>query len=284
MSRSRNIWISALVVFILTVACVGSAVPSTSTPSPNDVATVVAATMQAITPQNTPTSIPATTADSPTAVPPTLPVVAPSPVLPNATRINFLTGATAGVVSAPIQPGQTQYYVLRAMQGQPMIVNVGSLNNDVTLSINTQGGTSLLSASTKQTTWQGRLPTTEDYYFGIYGGATTENFTLSVQIPSRIQIAQGADKAILTGQTSGGYNVDYVAFAAQDQIMSLEVSSQANNAVLAVWGFADGQPYLRYVTEQTSFSMKLPSTQDYIIEVVPRAGSVVKYTLVVRFQ
>ncbi len=281
--RGKNILVSALVVLLITVACVGSAAPSVPTTSPNDVATVVAATMQAITPQNTPTSIPAT-AIPPTLVPPTLPVVAPTPVLPNATRINFLTGATAGVVSAPIQPGQTQYYVLQAMQGQPMIVMVDSLNHDVTLSINTQGGTSLLSASAKQTTWQGRLPTTEDYYLGIYGGATMENFTLTVQIPARIQIAQGADKAILSGQTAGGYNVDYVAYAVQGQTMSLNLNSQGNSVVLSVWGFADGQPYLRYVTEQTSFSMKLPSTQDYIIEVVPRAGAVVSYSLVVKFQ
>lgn len=281
--RGKHILISALAVLLITVACIGSAAPTVPTASPNDIATVVAATMQAITPQNTPTSVPPTTVP-PTPVPPTLPVIAPTPVLPNATRINFLTGATAGVVSAPIQPGQTQYYVLQAMQGQPMIVMVDSLNHDVTLSINTQGGTSLLSASAKQSTWQGSLPTTEDYYLGIYGGATTENFTLTVQIPARIQIAQGANKAILTGQTAGGYNVDYVAYATQGQTMDLNLNVQGNNAVLAVWGFADGQPYLRYVVEQTSFSMTLPSTQDYIIEVVPKAGAVVNYTLVVKFQ
>ena len=284
MTRSKQLWISTLAVILLTVACVGSAAPSVPTASPNDVATVVAATMEAISPQSTPTSVPATASNPPTPIPPTFPVVPPTPVLPNATRINFLAGATTGVVSAPIQASQTQYYVLKALQGQPMIVDVGSLNNDVTLSITTQGGTSLLSASARQTTWQGRLPITEDYFIGIYGGATTENFTLSVEIPSRIQIPQGADKDILTGQTVAGYNVDYVAFAIQAQVMSLELNSQGNSAALTVWGFSDGQPYLRSVTGQTSFSMKLPSTQDYIIEVVPKAGAVVNYTLVIRIQ
>ncbi len=283
MTRSKRIWISALAVLFLTAACIGTSAPAAPTLSSNEVATVVAATMQAIPPQNTPTTAPAATA-SPTPIPPTPTFSAPTPVLPNATRINFLTGATAGVVSAPIQPGQTQYYVLQAMQGQPMIVNVSSLNNDVTLSINTQGGTSLLSASAKQTTWQGQLPATEDYYFGIYRGATTENFTLSVQIPARIQIPQGKDKVVLTGQTVAGYTVDYVAYALQGQVMSLELNSQGNQAALTVWGFADGQPYLRSVTEQTSFSMKLPSTQDYIIEVVPKAGATINYSLLVRFQ
>ena len=59
--------------------------------------------------------------------------------------------------------------------------------------------------------------------------------------------------------------------------------------VFCKWGdvdlcFSDGQPYVRYVSEQTSFSFKLPSTQDYIIEVVPRAGSVVSFLLNVQIQ
>jgi hypothetical protein len=274
---------AGLGMLLLTAACAGSATPAFPILSSNDVATVVAATMLAIAPQSTPTFQLQTSA-SPTPIPPTFPVIAPTAVLPPASRINFLTGATEGVVSAPIQPGQTQYYVLKALQGQRMSVTVDSVNQDVTLSITTQGGTSLLSSGSKLTFWQGPLPQTEDYYMGVYGGATPENFTLNVIIPSRIQIAQGATKAILTGQTVGGYNVTYAAYGIQGQVMALDLNGVGKNAVLAVHGFVDGQPYLRYVTETTSFSMKLPSTQDYIIEVVPRAGMVVNYTLIVKFQ
>jgi hypothetical protein len=46
-------------------------------------------------------------------------------------------------------------------------------------------------------------------------------------------------------------------------------------------GFDDGQPYLRYVTERTDFSMQLPASEDYIIGVMPRAGTVVPFTLTV---
>jgi hypothetical protein len=272
-------------ILIATTACLGSE-PAVPTTSPNAVGTVVAATIFALTQQaalNTPTSIPATKAP-PTPIPPTFPPVGPTPVLPNATRINFLTGATTGVVEAPIQPGQTQFYVLKALQGQPMIVMVNSLNGDVTLSLKTQGGTTMLNPSAKQSTWQGILPQTEDYYIGVYGGASTENFTLSVQIPARIQFAQGADSATVSGKTAGGYNVAYVLFAGQNQRMNLSLNGVGSNAVLSVYGFTDGQPYLRYVTEQTTFDFKLPATQDYIVQVVPRAGMVVSYTLVVKIK
>lgn len=280
MTKTKQLWMAALAVLALTVACIGTAAP---TISPNAVATIVAATMQAITPLATSTSIPPT-ATPPTPIPPTFPPIGPTAIVPAATRINFLTGATTGQVSAPIQPGQTQYYVLKALQGQPMIVMAFSLNNDVTLSVQTQGGTFLLNPASRRSTWQGMLPQTEDYYLGVYGGASTENFTLSVEIPSRIQFAQGKDSATVSGKTVAGYNVAYTVFASRGQKMTVNLNGVGNDAALAIYGFTDGQPYVRSVTEQTSFSFKLPATQDYIIEVVPRGGQVVNYTLVVEIK
>lgn len=271
--------IGLIALSILTTACTGSA-PSIPTASPNQVGTVVAATIFAITQQaalNAPTAIPAT-AIPPTSIPPTLPPVAPTQVLPAATRINFLTGATGAAVTGTIQANQALYYVLNAAQGQPMIVDLISSNADATVSVKTAGGTSLLNNGQSLNTL---LPISGDYYFAIRGGAAAQNFTLSVNIPARIKFAAGKDSATVSGQTAGGYTVSYVLFAGKDQKMSLNLNGAGNNAVLAVYGFSDGQPYLRYVTEQTNFSFKLPSTQDYIVQVWPRAGMVVNYTLAV---
>jgi hypothetical protein len=163
-------------------------------------------------------------------------------------------------------------------------VNVDSLNQDVTLSIKTQGGTTMLNAAAKQSTWQGSLPQTEDYYLTIHGGATTENFTLNVVIPARIKFPEGADTVKVTGKTVGGYNVLYTLFAIKDQKMSVDLSNLSGDAALTIYGFNDGQPYVRSVTEQTSFTFRLPSTQDYIVEVVPRAGSTVSYLMTIKIQ
>jgi hypothetical protein len=279
MYKTNQIWAAGIAVLTVTIACIGSTVP---TAAPNAVDTIVAATMRAITPANTATPLPsATPLSTPTFVIPTLPPVGSTLVPPAATRINFLSKATTGVVSGPIQPGQIQYFVINASQGQPMIVMVNSLNNDVTLSVRTQGGTWMLNAAAHQTAWQSMLPKTEDYYIGIYGGATTENFTLTVQIPSRIKFAQGSITATVSGQTVAGYNVAYTVLAIKSQLMTVNLNGVANSAALTIYGYSDGQPYLRSVTGQTSFNFKLPATQDYIIEVVPRAGQVVNYTLVV---
>ncbi len=279
--KRKQLLATALVVFATTVACLGSGTPAIPTISQNSVATVVAGTIQALTPRTT--FVPISTAP-PSLVPPTFPPVPPTPILPVANRIQFQTGTTTGVAAGTVQPGQTQFYVLTAMQGQPMIITLDSPGHDVTLSVRTQGGTFLLNPASGQAAWDGLLPATEDYYIGVSGGASSENFTLSIQIPARIQFAPGKDTAIVSGKTVGGYNVAYTLFAIQNQKMSVALNGTGGNAALSIYGFSDGQPYLRSVSEETTFSMNLPSSQDYIIEVVPRAGQVVDYTLVIKIK
>ncbi len=277
MVKTKHLWGVGLAVLMSTAACLGSALP---TAVPNAVDTIVAATMRAITPP--PTATPPATATSlvtPTFVIPTLPPVGSTSVPPAATRLNFLANATTGVVSGPIQPGQVQYFVLNASQGQPMIVMANSLNNDVTLSVRTKGGTTMLNPASHQTSWQSMLPKTEDYYIGVYGGATTENYTLTVVIPSRIKFLPNAVSATLSGKTVAGYNVAYTVLALKGQTMTVYLSGAGADAALTVYGYTDGQPYLRAALEQTTFTKKLPATQDYIIEVVPLSGKVLNYTL-----
>jgi hypothetical protein len=286
MTGSMRVTISVLLLFLS--ACGTLEISVEGTPTPNVAATGTIGALQAqnaelatrvamlnsATQPSTPMPPPQPTGSS---MPPTVPV-------PGATRLTFLNGATVGMVSAPIQAGQSQNYVLQAFQGQPMFVYVGSLNNDVTLSIKRQDGTTILSAAAQQTSWQGSLPQTENYYLTIHGGASTENFSLTVTVPSRIQFAAGADSATVSGKTVSGYDLSYTVFAAKGQNMSVDLENLSSKASLSIYGFTDGQRYVRSETGQTSFHFVLPSTQDYIIVVVPLAGSVVSYTITVKIQ
>src|SRR5512143_1349879 len=124
-----------------------------------------------------------------------------------ATRITFLSGATVGVVSAPIGAGQTQTYVLDVFQAQPMIVSLRSPNNDMTASIAYEDGSTLLSKSAHQDSWRGNLPKTGDYFLNVHGGAAAENFTLVVTVPLPVHFAQGTDSLTINGKTVAGYAV-----------------------------------------------------------------------------
>jgi hypothetical protein len=76
----------------------------------------------------------------------------------------------------------------------------------------------------------------------------------------------------------------YVAYAFAGQQMDVTINTDPEVAALTIWGFSDGQPYARAQNGVNEFSMTLPSTQDYIIQVVPQGGNVVDYELEIEIQ
>ena len=274
MNGKTSLGIASAVVLAAAVACYGEAPVSTS---PAAISTIVAATMRAITPQPP-------TAPRPTLTP-DLTLAAPtSAFLTTPLRINFLGGATTGIVSGPIAPGQMLSYVLQAGQGQPMLVQVVAPQKDVTLSIQTQGGTSLLSPSAKQSSWKGTLPQTEDYIVSLYGGAAAQQYTLIIEIVSRISFAKGTDSAKISAMAPAGYGVAYTVFALKDQKVDVELYGVGTNATLTIWGYADGQTYLKAAANRTSYTFTVPMTQDYILQIDPKGSQALDYTIYVKIE
>ncbi len=233
--------------------------------------------MRAITPAPaTPTASRASATSSPAVPTPTASVTA--------TRINFVSGATTGVVNGLIAAGQRLAFVLQANQGQPMLVRVDSPQNDVIVSIQTQGGTSLLSPAARQTSWQGTLPQSEDYVLTLFGAADVQEFTLTIEIVSRISLPIGSDQIKISGSTPSGYRVAYVVFALQGQKMDVELYGAGQHAALTVWGYANGKTYLRAANNKTSLSFAVPVTQDYFLEINPKVGANLNYVLYLRIQ
>jgi len=273
-----------IVVLTISFACNGAVPPGTPSLGEESAVTL---TTQALPTDASPTLTPLPTSTSipPTSIPPTstsLPAQTFS--LPAPKRINFAAGATYGTASGAIKSGQTQNFVMAAQQGQPMLAFVSSQNNDVTMSIITGSGITLLPASQAWSNWQGTLPATQDYYIQVIGGASEQDYSLWVSIPSRIQFAPGATSATVSGKTVDGYISSYVVAAQGGQTMDILLVPEPNVAALTVWGFSDGQPYIRAQMGSTTFNMQLPSTQDYIIDVVPQAGQEVNFTLRVEIQ
>ncbi len=264
-------------LILVTLACGGA-----PTPSLNDVSTIVAGTMQAIAPLTSATSQP-TTAPLPTNTLAPTPIP-PSSNLPAATRINFATGAThAGVEGSIGNSNYVYYYVVRASKDQPMLLSVLSPNDNVKMSVFGANGTILLPATQKQSGWQGILPATQDYYIGLTGPDAID-FMLDVLIPARIKFASGQNKIIITAQTVDLNGIMYVAYALAGQKMDVTINTDPSVAALTIYGFTDGQPYARAQNGVVDFSMVLPSTQDYIIHVVPHTAGTINYTLTVKIQ
>ena len=291
-SMAPRLALAALVLALL--AC--NAVAATPTPGFSALQTVVALTMQAGTahPSAIPTfsittPIPSVTPAGytplPTLIPPTsVAPVTPTFIPPAGTRLHFDIGTTQVVSNGNIQPGQSFVYYVRALEGQPMIASVDTPNGDATLAIYGANGVTLLPASQRTSNWQGELPSTQDYYFEVIGGSSVETFTLNVVIAARVQFDPGEIRAVFKGTTVNGFAVTYAAYARQGQKMDVVLDVVGESAGLTIWGFSDGEPYARAQNGVQDFSLRLPSTQDYMIQVVPRAGRVVDYTLTIKIK
>lgn len=280
--KTSVLLLSLLVTALALTACSGGA-----TLSQAQAATAAAATVEAMFPTATAAPLIITATPAPTEM--TVATATQLPAAPTATaasanaavRINFASGATFGIAQGNLQPGASQTFVLNGSKGQPFIISVNALNNDLYFSVTGKNGTVLLPAASRLSSWETELPTSQDYLVQVFAGTTDENFTLSVEMPSRISFASGAVSATVKGATVSGYQVSYVLNARKDQTMTVTLNAPANSAALTVYGYTDGQPYQRSVTGSTTFSMKLPSTQDYIVQVVPNASAVVQYSLTV---
>ena len=252
---------------------------------PSAAPNLVTATLENSKPAPTNTTAPVPpTAVPPTAVPPTAvpPTAAPAAtaIVPSPVRINFATGATTGIVENTIQTGQIQNYLVGASKDQPLLISIDCLNHDVIFSVvGLSDGKTLLHQADNTSSWQTMLTVTQDYLIRVYGGGSNEKYNLNVSTPARVNFASGAISATRNGTTPGGFNVAYALRANANQQMDLVLNAPAGAAVLSVYGYQDGNPYLRSVVEQTTFSLKLPATQDFIIQVVPRAGQQTDYSI-----
>lgn len=115
---------------------------------------------------------------SPTATPPT--TVRPTP---EPERITFDTGAISDMVSGSVLPGGMNAYVLRAMAGQTMQVDLTFSEGEAILIIWGEDGTVLISDHAGATSFTGQLPLTQDYYIHVRGNPdTATNYQMDITI------------------------------------------------------------------------------------------------------
>jgi hypothetical protein len=106
-------------------------------------------------------------------------------------RINFQSGAVSGDLRGYLRAGHSQYYVLRAMGGQIMQVEVAPGEN-VQLIVYGADGTVLKSGMGEGASFRGRLPVTGDYVLVVRAGAGSNVvYSLRVKIITLLEFLPG---------------------------------------------------------------------------------------------
>ena len=216
---------------------------------------------------------------------------APSPTVSSGTnspqRITFAAGSTSASLSGTLAASGSKQYVLRAMAGQTMNVDLSFTDGEAILVVWGEDGNVLLSDHAEVAHFQQVLPTTQDYFIQIKGrpdGNTAYSMTVSIPgIPAgveRLTFNPGATTTQAAGQLSSAASRQYVLEAQAGQTMSIDLSFTEGAAILVVWG-ADGNVLLSDHAEAATFQGILPTTQDYFILVKGQLEGSTSYTMTV---
>lgn len=203
----------------------------------------------------------------------------------NFTRISFQSNATSASLSGSLTGGQVNKYVLRVMANQVMIIDLASPNQDAVLAVSgLSSGQVFLDASANVSTWQGRVPSTQDYIVQVISRGAATNFSLSVTIPENLIFQTGAVSASRSYPLRAREMHTLLLRATAGQTMTLTLTPSDQTVLLGFYGYQDGQPYLRTATGQIRWTGPVPATQDYVVLVESVVDNAASFRLDVTIQ
>jgi hypothetical protein len=192
--------------------------------------------------------------------------------------LSIAPGSTAVVRQGTINPGQVVTYTIQGTQYQPMILNVDSTHYDVTLGLLAPDGSYMFDPAKKYQNYQVPIHITGLYTIQIIGGAYTENYSLTAKLPKHIYLGDGTNSATINSATEQGFVVSYAINGNAGAILTASLNVPSTVAYLDIFGVATGS-VLSYSAKANSWTGTLSQTQLYVIEVIPRGGQIVQYSL-----
>mgnify|MGYP005848269761 CR=1 FL=1 len=193
-------------------------------------------------------------------------------------QIMFPHMGTASSLRGSVGAGQIQEYLLTAFAGQTMILELRPSQPAVHLAVSGwDDDAALLPPSANATRWHGLLPTTQDYLITVAARGQAAEFTLDVIIPETL-VPQAGHAATSLRQLPADQRAHYLVVGEAGQKLSLNLRLAEGQAALAVTGLEDRNDLLPASARLTSWSMALPRSQPYLIEVIPDGGPV-RYSL-----
>jgi heat shock protein HslJ len=221
----------------------------------------------------------------------------PAPTLANPTsttrnantpqRITFPSGATSVTLTGESAASGSHQYVLRALAGQTLSLNLTFTEGQAILVVWGEDGNVLLSDHAEASSFQQVLPTTQDYFIQVKGRPEgNTSYTMTVSIPpistgiKRIEFPAGATSTTVTGQLGAAGSDQYILAASAGQTLNIDLTFTEGEAILVVWG-ADGDVLMSDHAEASHFQGVLRTTQDYHIMVKGRPDGTTAYSMTV---
>lgn len=198
---------------------------------------------------------------------------------PSGGQLYFLPDETMSVVQGHITPGQVVTYTVSVKQYEALILIVGSPNGDAVLGVIDPSGNQMLDPVDQRTYWQWTAPMTGLYTIQVAGGITSETFTLTTKVAPVLTYPADGQSTYQYRTTVRGLVKSYAFRLSTGVVMTLSLNVPSSVAWLDVFGVQTGS-ILNSSARATTWTGTMPSTQEYVVEVVP-GGTMSAYTLTI---
>lgn len=225
-------------------------------------------------------------------------VVSATPALAavdSAERLLFNQGAPHTLVRGVLPANGKRDYVVRALAGQILVVEVASPSGRVKLTVSPIGANqSAAPIVTEVLQWSGSVPSTQDYLITLTTPMATP-FELSATLdprqaaitpepaPVRLLFGAASPSTTITEQVAAPERHRYLVRVGAGQTLKIELLSTGDVANFAVQGVTDGLPLKRLENAAHSWAGQASLTQDYLITVIA-PGAPVDYTMQLALQ
>ena len=235
---------------------IGAAQAATATVQTEKITEQLPAKKTTLQPTNKPVEVtkPAQAEATATPVPPA-PTSAP-------TRLSFQSGGNLASARGEMNAGAVNRYILKAVAGQVLSVEVWSPNGDVYLSISTSDGKELLGVAAKANRWSGAAATSQDYTFTVTATGGTTSFSIDIVVtstgatptpqPTSLTQTTGTPKPTSGSVATGPFD-PYTVYGPPN------MSDPMNGGNLTDWMAADGK-----LPNTTSIKMTLDDAKVYV--------------------
>jgi len=181
--------------------------------------------------------------------------------------LSFANGSTNANVQGRFEKYTRVIYEIKLSANQFLAATISSATQKVSIEIDDPTGKLLIKASQNLKSWQGYVAASGIYHISVVSRDDASKYYLQVIIPTRINIPSGSSNSISDKLPPGGL-VNYVLYATNGQTMTIKVNAPGSDVFLEVSGMSNGQTYLRSVMHESSFTLKVPATQDYAINLI----------------
>jgi hypothetical protein len=205
-------------------------------------------------------------------------------------RLTFNAKATAASVRGVLTAQTKQHFLVRALEGQQLLVNIASTTGQATFTLRgATDGKILTGSSEAMKIWEGVAPATQDYQITVAAPATTPFELVThfdprqapatpVAAPTRLLFAAGANSMTVNGTVAAPEQQRYLLRGVAGRTLQITLNAATKGTTFAIQGVTDGKPLKRLETIAKSWSNTLPMTQDYLITVTT-SGAMAEYTL-----